>query len=438
MTRDNRPQSVPGAELQSSYRWFALGLLFLVSVVNTIDKMLIPALAEPLRLEFELSDSELGFLIGLVFSVAYGLASIPMGILIDRVNRTRLLGILLVSWSLLTLLSARAGSLLGLALCRMGVAAAESGGNPTTLSLISDYFPHEERARAIGIFSANSAIAAVLVYTVAGIIAGEHGWRAVFVLASVPGLILAGLIFVTLREPRRGAFETAPVEHDEQNAGLAEIAKSILGNRTLLWVAGAAVFVIIGQAGSGAFTATFFVRLHELSLATAGAITGAIMGLGFAIGTIAGGVVADRAAQRRKGGGVRFIATVTLLAVPFGVIAYTVPVLSVAVVSLFIFQVLGTCFYGATLATILELSPVKIRGSIMTYITLIMNLGGYGLGPQFTGLFSDFFGWLGASEPLRWAMVAIICMMAVSALFYFIAARRMERDIPAVVRVAHQ
>lgn len=413
------------------YRWYALGVLFLVSVLNTVDKMLIPALAEPLRAEFNLSDSELGFLIGMLFSVAYGVASIPMGMLIDRVNRTRLLAFLLLAWSTLTLLSAKTSSLIGLAVCRLGVAAAESGGNPTTLSLLSDYFPKEERGKAIGIFSTNSAIATVLVFTTAGFLAADLGWRAVFVIASIPGLILGALILLTLKEPTRGAYDSRPHDEPRQAPGLAAIVKAILANKTLLWVAGAAVFVIIGQAGSGAFTATFFVRVHELSLAQAGLVTGVVLGGGFAIGTITGGFIADRAARKSAGGGCHFMALVTLLAVPFGIIAFTVPVVSVSVLSLFLFQILGTCFYGATLSTILELSPLSMRGSIMTYITLIMNLGGYGLGPQITGILSDLFSWAGAAEPLRWGLVAIVCIMTVSASFYYIAARRLDTQGPA-------
>jgi len=416
----------------SAYRWYALAILFLVSVLNTVDKMLIPALAEPLRIEFGLSDSELGFLVGIVFSVAYAVASIPIGLLIDRVNRTRLLAALLVVWSLMTLLSAKTSSFIGLALCRMGVAGAESGGNPNSLSLLSDYFPLRERGKAIGIFSANSAIASVLVYSMAGYIADDYGWRAVFVLASIPGLILAALVFLTLREPKRGAFELGSHQSKAPKPGVVEIFKSIRTNKTLLWVTAGAVLAIIGQAGSGAFTATFFVRVHELSLAQAGLFTGLIMGPGFAIGTVVGGIIADKTAKKSPGGGCQFLGIVTLLAVPFGIVAYAIPSLQVAVSFMFVFQVLATCFYGATLATILELSPVTIRGSIMTYITLIMNLGGYGFGPQIAGVFSDLFRWLGAAEPLRWALVAIVCMLVISAACYFIAARRMKAKVPTI------
>jgi len=416
----------------TAYRWYALAVLFLVSVLNTIDKSLIPALAEPIRLEFDLSDSELGLLVGLVFSVAYGIASIPIGLLIDRVNRTRLLAALLVAWSLLTLLTAKTTSFLGLALCRVGVAAAESGGNPTTLALISDYFPRHERGRAVGIFSINSSIATILVFSVSGFIAAEYGWRAAFVLAFIPGMLLALLVLLTLKEPVRGGFDPAPKQQgDDKPAGLKEIFKTIVADKTLLWVTGGAILVIMGQAGSGSFSATFFVRVHELELGKAGLITGLVLGLGFAIGTVTGGFMADKMAKTSPGGGCRFIAFVTLMAVPFGMIGFTVPVLAVAIPCLFAFQVLGTCFYAASLSIILNLSPLKMRGSIITYVSIALNLGGYGFGPQITGAMSDMYRLLGAAEPLRWALVSTVAVMLISSSFYFIAANRLNRGASA-------
>ncbi len=412
----------------SPRRWYALAVLFLVSVMNTIDKMLIPALAEPLRLEFDLSDSQLGLLIGLVFSLAYAVASIPMGLMIDRLNRTRLLAALLLGWSLLTLISARAGSVLTLGLCRMGVAAAESGGNPTTLSLLDDYFPKRERARAIGIFSANTALAGVLVFSLAGLIAAEHGWRAVFVLASIPGFILGALVLLTLREPPRGAFDPGVTEGQEtERPGFRSVIRAIRGNTTLLWVIAAAILTIMGQTGTSAFIAAFFARIHELPLEQTGLVSGLVMGLGLAVGTISGGFIADARNQRSPGGGCYFVALATLLAVPLGVAAFTVPSVTASALCLFGFQVLGTCFYGATLATILELSPLKVRGSIITYSLLLMNLCGYGLGPQISGTLSDFYAQQGIPQALRWALASVVGLLVLASACYFRAGSRLRQ-----------
>lgn len=421
------------APAASPYRWYALAILFLVSILNTIDKSLIPALAEPIKLEFDLSDSQLGLLIGLVFSVAYAIASIPIGLLIDRVNRARMLGILLITWSGLTLLSAKAGSFMSLALCRMGVAAAESGGNPTSLALISDYFPKEERGRAVSIFSINSAIASLVVFSAAGYIAAEYGWRTAFVVAAIPGLILGAIVFLTLREPVRGAFDP-PSQNptDEKHASLIDILKSIAANKPLLWVAAAAVLAVLGQAGGGAFTAAFFVRIHGLSLIHAGVVTGVLAASAFAIGTIVGGIVADRQGKKTPGGGCRFLCLMLLAAVPFGFAGFIVPSVTASVALLFVYKMLAGSFYGATLSIIMNLSPIKMRGATMAYITIIMNLGGYGFGPQVAGVFSDLFKLAGAAEPLRWGLVAVSSVFLLSALCYYQAARRMDRQSAAI------
>jgi len=423
MDNNNNGQASLSQSL-SSTRWYALAILFLVSVVNTIDKMLIPALAEPLRLEFDLSDSELGLLVGLVFSVAYAIMSIPMGLMINRLNRVRLLSSLLIIWSLLTLVSSKTSSYLSLALCRMGVAAAESGGNPTSLSLIGDYFPPYERGKAIGIFSANGAVASILVFSVSGVIAAEHGWRAVFIVASIPGIILGFLVLFSLKEPVRGNFDPTSQNENNNQVGLAAILKSMWQNKPLLWLLLAAVFIIVAQAGSSAFMAAFFVRVHELPLEKAGLITGVVLGVGFAIGTISGGIIADRKSRAKPGGGCLFISLTTFLAVPMGLVAFTASSVPLLLPFLFLYQMLGTCYYGATMAAVLEISPSSMRGAIITYATLVMNLGGYGFGPQIIGGISDLFNAAGVEHALRWALVAAVGIMAISALLYLIAGRK--------------
>lgn len=421
----------PGpATATGMYRWYVLAMLFLVSVLNTMDKMLIPALAEPLRLEFDLSDSQLGLLIGLVFSVAYAIASIPMGVLIDRVNRSRLLASLLLIWSAMTLVSAKAGSLLSLALCRMGIAAAESGGNPTSFSLISDYFSREQRGRAIGIFSANSAIAGFLVYAIAGYVAEHHGWRMAFVISAIPGFLLAAIIFFTVKEPVRGAFD-APSELPDPSTPAPtplDVFRGIISDPSLRLVTVAGVCVILALVGTSAFTASFFVRLHGLSLQETGVTAGAISGGGAIIGALAGGIMADRALRHSADGACRLLSWITLIAIPLGVVGFAASNLSVVVATLFLFQVLLTSFYAGTYATILEISPVKVRGATVTYITIALNLGGYGFGPQITGVLSDLFAGLGFEQSLRYALLSVLSVLILSSVAYRKAAQTIERS----------
>ncbi|GIX30605.1 MAG: MFS transporter [Porticoccaceae bacterium] len=410
-------------------RWYALGVLFGVSVLNTVDKSLVPALAAPLQREFQLSDAEFGLLAGTIFSTAYALAAIPLGLLIDRVERTRLLAALLGLWSFFTLLGARAGSFFELALCRLGVAAAESGGNPTSLALIADYFPPRERGRAVAIFSTNAALASLFTFSAAGLLAERWGWRGVFMAASIPGFLLAILILVTLRDPGRrpNSFQT-PTD-DALTPGIRSLLRTLSGQPRLLWILIGAIFAIAVQAGCGAFITAFFVRVHEFSLAQAGIASGLVLSFGFAIGTVAGGFLTDRKPENPQQRAADLAARTALLATPFGLVAFLAPNPSAALAMLFTFQLFASCYYGLSLRLLLDLSPQSVRGATMTYLTLVLNLGGYGLGPLITGILSDAAAGQ-VAEPLRAGLAGTMLMLPLAAYCFRCASARLAVAAP--------
>lgn len=194
-----------------------------------------------------------------------------------------------------------------------------------------------------------------------------------FVVAAVPGFVLAAIVLFMLREPARGAFEIAQPAGVQERAPLPQTITAIFASRPLLWVTAAGVLVIMALA--------------------------------------------------------------TLLAAPFGVVAYTTSVTAIAIPLLFVFQVLGMCFYGATLAAIIQLAPVRVRGSVITYLMLVLNLGGYGFGPQVVGGISDYLRWLGVKSSLGWGLAVSTVLMLVSALCYFIAFRHVDGQSSQPVNV---
>jgi predicted MFS family arabinose efflux permease len=268
------------------------------------------------------------------------------------------------------------GSFVVLVLARMGVAAAESGGNPTSISLIGDYFEPKERATAVGVFYANNAIAMFLVFSLAGYVAAEYGWRTAFLLAGVPGLVLSVVILLTLPEPQRGALDGIEQPETEVRPKLREIVKVMLGDQTLLLLTAGAVLHVAGQAGITAFVAPFFIRMHDLPLAQAGLVTGAIIGGASLVGAAAGGVVADRMERKAAGGGCYFVSTVIALAALFAIAGLALPDLWLAVGFLFLYVGFASSFCGGTFATIFEAAPGHMRGAISAYVMLAMNLGG--------------------------------------------------------------
>lgn len=411
--------------LQTSRRWYVLAVLTVVATLNTIDRNLVPALAEPIRAEFGLNDTQFGFLAGMVFAVAYSVIGVPIGLLVDRMNRVRLLATLQGFWSGATIAGGLAASFTGLIFARMAVAGAESGGNPTSVSLISDYFPRNRRATAIGFYFSHGALALFIVFSLAGVIAANYGWRAAFLMAGIPGLVFSVLVLLTLMDPGRGMFEPAPVA-DTRKAGLGEILRIMATNRILRPLGLAAILTIVGQTGISAFLTAFYIRVHDLSLAQAGLIVGLILGGASGFGTPVGGFLADLLSRKSTSSGCYFVAAVTVLSIPLAILGLTVSALMVSIAFLFLYKVLISSFYGATLSTCVEASPVNVRGSVMTYLLVAMNLVGYGFGPQISGILSDLYNNAGLADPLRWALVTVTATFGFSGAMYVQAGRSLQ------------
>jgi MFS family permease len=177
---------------------YALILLMLIYCCHSIDRSVVAVLIEPIKREFNASDRVMG-VIPLAYSVAFITAMLPVGLLIDRVNRVRLLAALVGGWSVLTALAGLAQSMTFLILARMGTGAAEAGGQPTSLSLISDLFPQERRASALGVFYLATGLGGVVTFWIGAMVAAVHGWRATFFVAGLPGAMLVIVMLATFR-----------------------------------------------------------------------------------------------------------------------------------------------------------------------------------------------------------------------------------------------
>src|SRR6202789_4381598 len=183
--------------------WYALTIMLLIYSCNFLDRAVLSLVAEPVRREVALSDSQLGVLNGFAFGLMFALVGIPIGLLVDRVNRCRLLAAMVFLWSSATAGCALARNYLGLLIGRMAVGAAESGGAPTSFSLISDYFPPRLRSSAVGLYYMGGAIGGLMCYLVGSQVAAHYGWRAALLASSVPPGMLGGLGPSMVRDPPR-------------------------------------------------------------------------------------------------------------------------------------------------------------------------------------------------------------------------------------------
>jgi predicted MFS family arabinose efflux permease len=401
--------------------WYALTIMLLIYSCNFLDRAVLSLVAEPVRREFALSDSQLGVLNGFAFGLMFAIVGIPIGLLVDRVNRCRLLACMVLLWSGATAGCALARNYLGLLIGRMAVGAAESGGAPTSFSLISDYFPPRLRSSAVGFYYLGGAIGGLMCYLVGSQVAAHFGWRAALLASSIPGVMLAVLGLLSLREPARGATEPGPrTSGGGQVVGFFPALRMIATNRALVYLFGAAPLVSAAAAAAGAWLPPFFMRSHAMSIGNASLILG-IAGGGFgALGSTVGGAIADRVARSDATRRTAFGACVLMLAIPC-LLAATLSV-ALAPAIAFTLASFALIFVGLPVAfgSMLTLASPRIRGVTSATMQGMCNLLGYGLGPLAVGMVSDK---IGGPSSLRYALAIVSSTCCLGAALCFLLAR---------------
>ena len=429
--------------LPAGYAPVGVGLLLAIYALNYVDRQVINILAEPIKQELRLSDSQLGLLTGLAFAVIYSTLGLVIARLADRSHRPRIIVAAVCVWSAFTVACGFSQTYLQLFLLRIGVGFGEAGGAPPSHSLISDYVPRSRRASALAIFAMGIPIGTLIGLAFGGLVADAFGWRAAFLIAGAPGLLAALAAHLLLKEPRSG--QQAENEHTPR---VAEVVRELRSKRAFWCVSfGGAMMSFVGS-GNGAFLASFFFRRHGEairgiaaqvnallgthlgSVSIVGILMGLTAGFGGIIGTTIGGRIADGAT---RGNDLRAYALVPAIAAviqyPFFVSAMLVPGAVAAFTLLAVPAVLNTMWYGPTFAAVQSLVHPRTRTTAAALLQLVAVLVGVGLGPLATGLLSDRLGRVFANPGLglQWSM--ILCgLAAFLAAGLFVAGARFIRD----------
>lgn len=410
-------------------RWYVLALLLSVYMVHHLDRQVVTLLLVPIGAEFQLTDSQLGLLAGTVYAISFAIAGIPLGMLIDRVNRVRLLTGLVAIWSGLTALCAGAQSFAALILMRIGIGAAESGGTPTNLSLISDIFDRKSRSTAVGAYMMGPSLGTILGFALAGIIAANYGWRAAFLAAGIPGLVLAAVLFLTVREPVRGA--------GDATAGAATVkAPPLAESLRLLWSNRAMVHLIVGltlantvAAGVSVWLPALLMRNHGASVQTAGLSIAFGVATFAALASLGGGFLADKVAARAPDAVPRMAALAALITIP-SIIYGAMTSLYAVVIAAFAFKTVAHVLVNTPgYALTLSLAPPQIRGTTMAVLQVLGNLFSYGVGPQLVGSLSDLLQPIAGTNSLRYS-IAIFALINLWAMAHLLRAGQWLRRAP--------
>jgi predicted MFS family arabinose efflux permease len=427
--------------------WWFIILFGTIYMFNFIDRMIISVVGEPIRQEFGLSDLQLGVMGGVAFALFYGGIGIPIARLAERVSRVGIVAVATALWSAMTMLSGATTSYAMLLLARMGVGVGEAGFTPPLVSMIADRFDAEKRATVFSLIAVGVSVGGAVGALAGGWIAQTHGWRMAFVVMGAPGLLLAVLLWLTIREPvRRNAGDAAPP--------LKQVLKHVGASRAFVgFTVGSGMVALVGF-GLSLFLIPLLIRRFDFDLKTAALAFALIFSMAAALGGVVGGLIADRFAaqdQRRYG------------TLPIASIALALP-LYLAAIYQDDWRMLAGLLFGSTfclyafLPTIMTVTQRLVAPRMRATASAIHAFGqtvfGLGLGSIFLGGMSDWLArraygsgyaeaCLGAGVQtelcraasgtgLQWAMLLLGLFLLLAIACYWFAARSIAGEIAAM------
>lgn len=407
-------------------RNYVLVLLTLTAAFNFLDRQILGVLLEPIGQEFDLPDSMLGLLSGIAFAAFYAVLGIPIAVLADRFNRRNIIVICIAIFSVMTTLCGAAANFVQLFLTRIGVGVGEAGTMPASQSILSDLYPVEERASAMGLLAAGGNIGLMLGLLIGGWVNEWFGWRIAFLVAAIPGALLALTIHLTVPEPLRKT--TVPRKTHwlrETWDGIALVGRVLSMRRFVL---GGTLY---GLAAYGIHTwmPVYYIRYHGMSTGEAGTAISIIVGVLGGIGAVAGGVLCARLSRRDLRWNAWVPGLAILISVPL-LIAMLMTNNTWMALGLFVVPgILSSVYAGPTWAIIQELVPPHRRAIAVSVYMLIFNLIGLGLGPLAVGILSDLYIPSLGDESLRWAMITVLLVSFGGVTAYYMASRSVVADV---------
>lgn len=435
-------QAAPGAgvadhseDYAPGYKRFVLVMLTIVYAFNFIDRQILVILQEPIKNDMQLSDAQLGLLSGFTFAVIYVTAGIPIAFWADRTNRRNIVATALTVWSGMTALSGLVQNYGQLLLARIGVGLGEAGGSPPAHSMISDYYPPQQRATALSFYSSGIYVGILLGYAFGGVLAAAFGWRMAFMVVGIPGVVFALILFLTVREPLRGRWDSAAANASKPTIGETLV---LLRSRPSFWyiALGCAMTSFVAY-GNGNFLPSFLIRNHGMNIADVGLVLSLAAGISGAIGTFAGGYMADRLVPGDR----RWYAWVPLLGGALAFAPYFYVLLgdntTAILVVLFFVSIVNSFYLGPSIAVSHAMVPPRMRALTSAVLFFVLNMIGLGLGPFLTGLVSDLLQPISGDDNLRHAMLVTATLGLTGILMFYLASRRLLDDLDAAKNAEH-
>ncbi len=456
-----------------SYRTYVLSALTLIYIMNFVDRGLLAVVGPDLVPELGISDTQFGLLTGFGFALLYTIVGIPLARYADAAHRVWIMTICVALWSLMTVLcglateitigSVTIGAFWVLLVCRVGVGIGEAGCTPPANSLIADYYAPRDRSQALGVYSMGVTLGTMFANLIGGWVTDAFDWRTAFYVVGLPGLLIAVVFKLTVKEPPRG-FTDAKGTQSSEPVALREAIRE-LTTKPAFWLmtAGATVAAFCGY-GISSFQSIFLVRAHEITTGEAAIWINTPVSLSSAIGTFATGWLATKLYKKHPGAIAWVPALGLALSIPFYVFAFTTQNLLFAAIGLIIGGFVKYGYIAAQYTIGQGVVSMRVRAMATAVLLFIANLIGYGFGPLFIGFISDGFFVSGAAElgvtaealsrnqchpsvigelsdnlqnvcgavysqSLQSAMVIMATLYAASSLFFLLTWRRLDKDM---------
>ncbi len=430
------PQAQPEAQAASAAErqgdWspaavYSLAFLGLISVFNYLDRSILGLALPLIKSEMQVSDTALGLVSGLAFVLFYTMLGVPIAWAADRYSRRNIITVGFAFWSLMTIVTGFVSSIWQLALARFLMGAGEACGIAPSNSMIADLFRRARRPLALALFGMANSVAFIVFFPVAGWIAAQHGWRAMFIAAGIPGLVFALLFRMTVREPRRGAMEErAPAIRSER---FWPALRFLLGSRTYLYLLAGATFMGANAFAAGAWTPTFLQRVHGMGIAQIAGVIGPVRGFLGAAGILAGGLLIDRLASHQIAWRVRLPAIACLLVGPAELLFLLADQRWLWLTGFGLTSLLTLVHQAPVFAATVNVARIRTRALAIALLLTAAGLLGQAAGPAIVGALNDYLAPEHGLAAIRYSLLLVAVTPVLAGIALWRAATHYAADI---------
>lgn len=414
--------NVAARETSNVAKYYTLAILTIVYAFNFIDRQILVVLQPLIKTELDLSDTQLGLLSGFSFALFYTVLGIPIARLADRSNRKNIIAAAITIWSGMTAVCGLAQNFVQLLLARIGVGIGEAGCSPPAHSMISDLFDEKKRATALAVYSAGLYLGVLVGYSIGGILGQSYGWRTTFLIVGLPGLLMALILWTTVKEPPR---DSAKIE----KSTLSDTFKELAALKCFPYIAFGCALSAFVSYGTTNFMPSYLVRYHGIELGQIGLMLGITGGGGGIIGTFLGGYLTDKLGKKDARWYLWLPAITAVIAFPFGAWGFNTDNTLSALIAYFLFAIAGTLYLAPAIAVSHRLvSPTK-RAMTSAVLFLVLNMIGLGLGPVVVGAVSDIIREMTGEESLRMSLTLGTTVVFLKAYLFWRGGNKLTGDL---------